>query len=73
MEQFLNKFLELVTSEYGVFTGFLLICVIVLASFCRLLWRRNEFLGNKFIEVIPEMTKVMTQVVEKITHLDDED
>lgn len=61
----------MVASEYGLLTGFLLICVIVEGLVIKLLWLRNEFLGDKFLEIIPENTKVITQLVEKIDHLDD--
>jgi hypothetical protein len=64
MEILFNKFIELATSEYGIFTGFLILLDFICLIAITVLWRRNEFLSNRFIDVIVNNTKVITKLVE---------
>ena len=63
-EEVFNK----VISEQGVFTAFLLLTDVALIYTIRVLWKRNETLSNKFIDIIENNTRVVTQLVDKLNN-----
>ena len=62
MEQILN----VIFSEYGAFTGFLVLTNGILLGTIRVLWKRNESLSNKLIDTVENNTRVITQLVDKL-------
>ena len=71
MDVFFTKFIDMITSEYGVFTSFTIFLLFLEMAAIRLLWRRNELLSTQFLEVIKNNTEVMTKLVVEVDHLND--
>jgi hypothetical protein len=62
----LERIIEAAFTEYGLFVTFLILTIGVLSYTIKILWKRNEHLGDKFIEALENSTLVMTQVKEKL-------
>lgn len=69
----LEKFFNIVLSEYGVFVAFLLGSIGVLVYALRTVWNRLQLLTDKLVLLIENNTKVLTQLVDKIEEHDNDE
>lgn len=69
----LEKFFNIVLSEYGVFVAFLLGSIGVLVYALRTVWNRLQLLTDKLVLLIENNTKVLTRLVDKIEEHDNDE
>lgn len=64
--EWVEKFLGIVLSEYGVFVTFLIVLDGYLLFTLKTLWKRITLLEDKLVVIVENNTKVITQLVMKL-------
>jgi len=62
----LEKLIDIVFTEYGVFVTFLVLTVLAEGFVIKILWDRNKFLGDKIVDIIESNVRVLTILEERI-------